>query len=675
MSSPDATHGPAPAPPRATLASATTARPQATSGRLEHAGRRGLLTLSLLGVAGLWLVTRPYEGIIHDSTLYTLQALSDLHPTLRQDVFVSESFQKAAGSLFNTAYATLIARLGLIPANLGLTLVAGLAWVGALILFCRSIIAGRNAQLAAVVAVLTLSPLYSGDVAFAYGERFITARLPAEACALLGLASWASGRRLLAVAILVLACALHPLMGVGALAIVFVQAAWADRRWLGLPLVVAVAALPWGLLHGPQVVQLLTTSYDPAWDAVVRLRDPCCFVGVWDAKFWASAAACVAVLVFAWRFASKRERLWIASTMAVGLLGVAATLVGSDLLKNVFVTSAQPWRALWLMVLLGNAWIGVLLVRLPRSHAAHAMLGWAAFGSMLSHFGLALVPAAQFLLLSLGVAWIEARRGALEGAVRRLAVLIVPSVVLFCLSGTLVFGLSSDNRAQILAFAGQVALSGGFVACLLLLVRARSSLPAFAMAVLLVVAAVSFDRRTFEQRHLGAPATAPGMADLVGPGRNVYWSGATRWMWFDLKRPVYFSCAQGAGALFSRTLSDSFSRKAQALAPLQTQDFSKGSLCESWGAADPAARVSAYAVATACRALPDLDAVILPYHVTGLAAAASWQPPVEPGHDVPTGAGLSYHRYECSTATRANGDPGAEAGGVALPPANRPPPT
>src|SRR5256885_8204108 len=75
------------------------------------AGARRYLALAALGLlaAAAWLVQHPYDGIVHDSALYTLFALAKLHPhTLDNDVFLRFGSQDRY-TVFTPLYAGAIA--------------------------------------------------------------------------------------------------------------------------------------------------------------------------------------------------------------------------------------------------------------------------------------------------------------------------------------------------------------------------------------------------------------------------------------------------------------------------------------------------------------------------------------------------------------------------------------
>ena len=83
--------------------------------------RLGLAAVALLGVA-TWALSHSYRGIFHDAGLYTLQALTRLHPgSLSEDVFLKFGSQDRF-TLFSPVFASASRLLGVEPAAAALTL-------------------------------------------------------------------------------------------------------------------------------------------------------------------------------------------------------------------------------------------------------------------------------------------------------------------------------------------------------------------------------------------------------------------------------------------------------------------------------------------------------------------------------------------------------------------------
>ena len=99
-------------------------------------------------------------------------------------------------------------------------------------------------------------------------------------------------------------------------------------------------------------------------------------------------------------------------------------------------------------------------------------------------------------------------------------------------------------------------------------------------------------------------------------------------LWFRHGAPSYFSCVQGSEALFFRGTAMDYARRGAALSRLDTADFAPAASpqciekqnARALGPTDPAQ------LATVCRALPDLDTLVLGQPVVGV-PTQSWRAP------------------------------------------------
>ena len=100
--------------------------------------------------------------------------------------------------------------------------------------------------------------------------------------------------------------------------------------------------------------------------------------------------------------------------------------------------------------------------------------------------------------------------------------------------------------------------------------------------------------------------------------------------WFKLKRPSYYSCLQGTGAMFYKGTAMEYERGSRGLSILNTHDFAeKGEdICFTWPLPGQIGTTSSGQLKRACQALPELDAIVLPYPIGGV-PAQNWEAPVE----------------------------------------------
>ena len=122
-------------------------------------------------------------------------------------------------------------------------------------------------------------------------------------------------------------------------------------------------------------------------------------------------------------------------------------------------------------------------------------------------------------------------------------------------------------------------------------------------------------------------------------------------MWFTLKMPDYYSCVQSAGAMFYRQTAIEYRRRSEGLAGLNTLDFSRSpyDLCARPKNPDQQGPTTREQLAAACRALPELDALVLSERVPG-AIATEWHPPAAQIviRDATPRKITTFYRYRCS---------------------------
>jgi hypothetical protein len=142
---------------------------------------------------------------------------------------------------------------------------------------------------------------------------------------------------------------------------------------------------------------------------------------------------------------------------------------------------------------------------------------------------------------------------------------------------------------------------------------------------LLPLAALGWDARTPWTRFVETPGEARGsLASLLPLDAPVYWEGGVEMLWFGLRRPSFFSCTQGTGALFFRDTAIHYQHRLQSFRPLQAVD----AFCAGGDSADRARSD----LVSVCRREPALDYLVLARPVED-AEAKVWTSPV-PFQDV-----------------------------------------
>jgi len=613
--------------------------------------RRGILSaIPFLLVLAMWVATRPYVGVYHDARLYLVQALHALQPgRYDQDLFFRYGSQDAF-TIFTAGYAPVVAWLGPAPAHFAVTIAGEALWLAGLFALIWTIFPRRPERWLAVGGVVVLWAGYGGGGIFTYAEPFATPRLFAEALVMAGLALGLRGRSIWAVALLILAAAIHPLAAAGGAGVLLVRAALDDRRiWVVIGVVAAAAALAVAFGMGPFARAL--TRYDNAWFQVVVLRCQFVFITRW---FWADfcqAAATLAVVALSATFAEKRERRLFAAVLAVTIAAFVTSVLGADLAHDVLITNLQVWRTLWLATVLANALLPTLVLRGHVQGWPRTLMLSGAVASMLSRFlvGLELVAPAMILSACV-IVTLESRVG--ERGRRALRVVAMAATCLGACFEALIFQGLFTIDPRVLTEAARACVATAAGAGLVWSVRRGASIRlAVTASLLLLTAAALADQRTSWNRYVYGPAANDGLATFLAGAGHTYWEGdgGLELLWFRRGAPSYYSCVQGSESLFFRGMALDYARRGAALSRLDTANFAptESAFCGRKIDANAFGPTGPGQLAAACRALPDLDTVILDQPVPGVTTQV-WQAPAWQSQRGRIGRISTFFRYSCS---------------------------
>ncbi len=592
-------------------------------------------TLCALVLATLWLATRPYYGLIHDSQLYMAQALYRLDPAgFAADLYFRFGSQDRF-SVVSALYAPAVAALGVGGAHLAAWAAGQALWLLALVFLLRPV-AGAGLVLASAFCAAALVPAYAYGV-LQYGEAFATPRLFVEALTMAAIACLCRGRRLHAYLLLAAAMALHPLMALPGLAFVTLVAVPRWRILLTLAAGGALVTLGLGLARIDPFLRLFQ-QIDADWLALIRARAHQAFVANW---VWQTGLAfvCPALcLCIVMRHGTPLQRTLARAAIIVASGVIVVSLIGGDLLANMLVVNLQLWRGTWIALLLGNAFAPLAVTLLPRKGGARPLLlATLATALVEARLGLGTIPfaSASLALASLLCQIPPSRRRGLS-RVPDIAATGLAATATLLLPAELVAVLSQNATEGMIDIAQRTAVvvaAGGLLACL----ARRSDASALrwvgtAALALLVWTLWLADQRSDKMRLATTDAPIdPAFAAAV-TGRTVYWEDGLHLLWFRFRQPSFYSCYQAAGAMFFRETAFEHARRSDVLRHLDTADFSQYPNENCPQRSDPGrdGPRSAAQITQACRALPDLDAMVLYSDLRDL-PHLRWQP----GYDLP----------------------------------------
>jgi hypothetical protein len=530
---------------------------------------------ALLVCAALWAFCHPYAGIIGDSHLYIGNALAQLDPdgVGRDMTFVNDG--QFRFSVFPTLIRSVVAYLGAGAAAQLLSAIASTCWFAAAFALARQFANGRAVWLV-LLLVCALPHTYSYEL-FVTGETQAVPRPFAEAGVLAALACLSAGRLRLALPFLLLSFMIHPIMALPGIALV---ALLQLRGWRVLVALIAMAALAAALgLAGMPVFERLFAQIDGDWFEMLAQLSPYLFPTQWGADNFGRHVVQAATLAIAASLYPGFPRRLFVATCIVGPVGVLGAMVFGDLLHNLLVVQAQPWRSIWLMTVVAQFAYALCLIRLWPDNGDQRMIGRAVLAVLT--LGWFCHPDLEFALILSAFA--------LGLHFGRFSRAISPRyLMLTSIAALLVAGYSYlVSFIEFLQFLQNMPLDAGFgrlyalrmdvaalpiclAAALWFFLRPLRLIPPSAgqitAAVLIVAAFATWSSRSQASKDLETLGDPPEFGSVLAnrPG-EVLWVNGRDEAWNVLRRPEWASKQQSAGIVFSRPLAMHWRERAKML--------------------------------------------------------------------------------------------------------------
>ena len=527
----------------------------------------------------VFVLSRPYWGIVQDAHIYMGRALADLDPNgVGRDLMYIHDGQFGF-SLFRWAAAAMVKCFGLGTAAKTLTILAAFAWFFGIRAFARQFASGATVWVAVIFAVL-LPNTYGAPYPLGFAELIAIPRPFTEALVFAALAALAESRDGIAKLFIVAAALLHPIMAMAGLAVWASVRCMEEKRWVWFCAISGAALIIAGALGLPLADRLFMTI-EPSLRSLHEQRSPFLFPSLWPMESFTPLIVQVATLVIAAHFQHGRRRTILAVIILVGLSGIAITAILGDWLSSLLFVQAQLWRMAWLMAAAAAMALGVASVELWREGQsgrlvlAFLVLCWS-FNTQFAVAG----PAAILALL------LHFRAGRFAPAIKTPAVL-----------ATWIFTIAVATiwKVRLLAYLWHFSMEapaghGNFE---LLLVRGYLVLPLCTLAVYfaiskprigrflqggvaaLLLAAVFglWDHRPPIQRMVEENQRPPEFMRLIDQRQGeVYWMDGQVEAWFILGRPQWASPLQGGPIIFSPVLAAEWRRRMQILMDLKLAD-------------------------------------------------------------------------------------------------------
>jgi hypothetical protein len=541
--------------------------------------------LGLLPVA-LWCLTHRYHGLIGDSELYAMQALSRTETGLQHDVFLSSASQDHY-TVFSPFYSVFIGLMGVRAAAVLLLVLFKVCFYAAAWAFIRKVCDARTAHLA--VAVLIVIPGdYGSYLVFHLSEDMLTARTLAEALGMSALCLHFYGRRTWALVIGAAALCVHALMAMPILLCLLGLrlSAKADALW-ALAIVAATLGAACAAVMLPYASPRFFALMDPSWLELVRERSQFVFMQFWRLADWElNARPFISLALSMLVLTDGRIRSLGACALLVGAVGLAVAFIASGIGPVAVLLQAQVWRWVWVPLLVSSLLVVPTVVHMWRTDrcgpfcAVLLLIGWL-FSAI---DGVYCVAAA--LCLWAGRRHVPRPAGPyLNYAAIGLGLTVVAWIVGNSWS-TLSLPQGKANTQTKALLLAQSLMSRDclplIVASMLwyLILRSRSIYSSGAIALALAaVTAVAAPNVLRDPRPEGGAGQIEEFSDwraVIPPTANVfvvstYYSAG--FAWFTLERPSYLTVDQSSGVIFSLATAVEIRRRSEVLKPLEEPDW------------------------------------------------------------------------------------------------------
>ena len=587
-------------------------------------------------LCGLWIISRPYKGIWHDSLLYAAQAFSWLHPEVfRHDLFFKFGSQDSF-TIFSPVYAAAIRWLGLNLATMTLLILAHVGWVFSACKLFRQF-SKEMVGWFGIALVFIMPPMYGGHGVFSYGESFLSPRVFAEAFVMIALSAVMQNRVVISFGTLLVATLLHPLVAVAGILVVTVYLSLNDLRWLWLPFIGV------GILLSLSYVEIepfsgLGQKMDSEWFEIVREANNYVFPSSWRSSDWSRLAFDAVVVSCGCIIFSGRRRIMLIAVGISGLAGVAASLIGADWLNNVLLIQLQTWRTAWLLHVISHFTIAFLVMRLwssPNRRILYCLF-------LSAWFTIQFIPNISLIisLLAMIVTAMELN-GRLPKIFQPTCNVAFLAAVLSGIYGTAIPLIITIWRWQMLWRTDflrlvvelfripviMLAVAGFIFLLFKKTARTNVALAIGLTLILMTMATTSWDRRDewdYYIENLSGPVS-PFKTTILS-GSNIYWEDDLKSAWLLLQRANYFSIGQAAGILFSQRTASAFGSRQRSMRSVLGPLDSRASATSDTSLKIRSPSVTAASIIDSCYAASDLDFLILSSRVNDL-YVEKWRAP------------------------------------------------
>lgn len=525
----------------------------------------------------IWLCMINYQGFIHDGRIYSMLALSKLHPeNFEHDLFLAYGSQESF-TTFPFLYAWLIKKMGLDTAAFILSSAGQVAWLAGLLTLILRMTKGW-AAVAALAGVVFFSRYYDIIGIFSYGEPFPSPRIFAEALSFFALSALYQRRYVVTLLYLLPGVVLHPLMSL------FGCSLWLATLLLDNALPIKIRAALLGCIAAAAALlvalkippfSLFLVPYDPQWlDILQRAERSSTLIWLWTVPDCFRIAYLMLALGIAWKLKAHAYSEHIPAIIGCALLWIITWAFFCGVRHDIFITQLQPWRAMWLVQIFSLTAQSILILKLWKNDTADRWFATSLLLAMLQVCYINQSGITAFLTVIAGLAIRQFfKKSTLEIIKRPMVSLYIPILLIAGQAGLSLLRAASkadfsikiiDNFAAATPLTLAItALACGFLAALSTAYLAPKfshlrniGCPAIAISGMLVgVGLYIWSEPYLNSSHKLSPEQTELITQLqssIPKDAVVYSNDGLMWSWFVVQRSYYADGLQVAGYLFSR---------------------------------------------------------------------------------------------------------------------------
>lgn len=584
----------------------------------------------------LFILNRPYYGIIHDSRLYTIEALKIISgQNYVNDFYFLNSYQ-GKYSIASLIYAKYIEIFGLPKANLFLLIASQTLWLAGAYLTTGVFFRGFN-HFSALALLVSFPSYYGGFAIFSFCERFYTPRLTAEALVIFSLYFITKRNWAMCLLCTILGFLLHPLMSIPGIVVLILIALRNHNKflWALIPAGLCIIALG---TFGSEPFSNIFNSMDGNWLDAAQERSRHIFITMWPAKDLVLTLVMFILGFMAYFQPLNKQKELVRSILVTTILLNATSLIGADLLHNVLIIQLQLWRSSWLLFYI----VALFFYNISAEYCAQGPFGLAAVIFMCTAFIDSTSPSYSYIAFFLSISIFTVIRWNFFPVIRwesdkiRNKIFVYVFILFFILIAIKAFeSYSVSNRLNaneniwnaLSVTHPLLVVMGLFLGKLIFLRSKHCAIILIAMGFVACLCATTWDRRGSTQNLMfAADAQTHRIQRIIPSSSLVFWPGACEFSWFYLRRSNFISALQAAGVIFSKSQAEEYTYKRWLVGLDEASNLCSGFVNMSIGTGNKL--FSSAKIDYICKQYNDLDFIIVPDYFLNLKPVASFSPKI-----------------------------------------------